>query len=96
VNRRAFLRGAAALAPAVILTPGLLMPVRKVLTLDKPMTATEILALRHAKEIEWAALHDYVDRIVFPPLIVFGETRTEFMHLDNSVKVRLVQEYRKY
>lgn len=28
MNRRAFLRGAVALAPAVILTPGLLMPVR--------------------------------------------------------------------
>jgi hypothetical protein len=35
MNRRSFLRGAVVLAPAVILTPGLLMPVRPIAYVPK-------------------------------------------------------------
>lgn len=49
MNRRSFLRGAVLAAPAVILTPGLLMPVRPVyaaadvLTLERLRAAYELL-----------------------------------------------------
>lgn len=47
MNRRGFLEGilAAGVAPYVQTAAGVLMSVKKILSLDAPMTATEVLAL---------------------------------------------------
>lgn len=66
MDRRAFLRGAILAAPAVILTPGLLMPVRSLTALDdlRVLTAAEI----HAYEVQQAILFGrYITQMLTPP-----------------------------
>lgn len=74
MNRRSFLQGilAASAAPAVILTPGLLMPVRALAATDARQA--EILrryAALEADRARWERLWSEVaDRSVNPPLVV--------------------------
>lgn len=61
MNRRSFLLGAAAVAPAAILTPGLLMRVRPLWTPDDPMTASEVARLldQYARDLERAFMFPF-------------------------------------
>jgi hypothetical protein len=99
MNRRSFLRGVALAAPAVILTPGLLMPVRKLSTersfvvfgetTIERMTATEVLELQRQALLRMANL------MVFPPLdsmgqpLIYGtDAEKKFVYLIESWRAR--------
>ena len=83
MNRRAFLRGAALAAPVVILTPGLLMPVRKVVSLEwmgidlGQHDASVIAFLRETRQ-------RVADAIVCPSMFADPMTASEVMYLQNE------------
>lgn len=78
MNRRGFLTGIIA-APAVILTPGLLMRVRPV--------AVPTLAELHALDIERALLLQAAERAVNPPVVIDG-----FGRYDVAATVKLMEQ----